>query len=631
MVYLSVENLAKSFRANHYQNGYLFKNLSIGLNKGEKVGLVGKNGAGKSTLLKIIAGHLEADEGKVVFKNDLTLGYAEQSPEFLDNDTLFSTLYRAENPAMQAVREYEMAINNSQTDDETLSKAIAKMDQFNAWDYESNIKQILGKLGLEDLNKQVNELSGGQRKRAALAKVLIEKSDLLILDEPTNHLDITMIEWLENYLDAQQMSLLLVTHDRYFLERVTNSIWELTDGKIYKHQGTYNEYLENKNIRAEQEAIVVQKARNLYKKELEWMQRQPKARGTKAKYRVDAFKATESIAQKPLDKQEMMLDLKTRRQGNKIIELRHIHQSFQGRKLINNFNYTFKKKDRIGIIGKNGTGKSTLLNILTRDLKPEYGEVIIGETTRIGYYTQEPFFFKPHQRVIENIREVAEVVELNDGSSISMSQLLERFLFPASMHYAPIEHLSGGEKRRLQLLHVLLKQPNFLVLDEPTNDLDLDTLNVLDDFLEIFKGCLVIVSHDRYFMDRLVNQLIVFGHPGGKLEMVNGNYTDYQALLKKEERNFTTSTKSSKENKSNSVDDPVVRSKKTGYNEKREWKELEQLILKLESEKAKLEEKIKNESDYELLAQFGKELEEINNKIEEKTNRWIELDDLISK
>ena len=630
MVYLSIENLAKAFLANHYQQGHLFKNLSIGLNKGEKIGLVGKNGVGKSTLLKIIAGEVEADVGQVILKNNITLGYAEQSPEFLENDTLFSALYQAENPAMQAVREYELTINLSETNNDILSKAIAKMDQFNAWDYESTIKQILGKLGLQDLNKRVSELSGGQKKRAALAKALIEKPDLLILDEPTNHLDIGMIEWLENYLDNQNMSLLLVTHDRYFLEKVTNTIWELADGKVYKHEGNYNDYLENKSLRAEQEAVTVQKARNLYKKELDWMRRQPKARGTKAKYRVENFKETEATAQINLDKHEMMLDLKTQRQGNKILELHHIHQSFQNKKLINDFSYTFKKKDRIGIIGKNGTGKSTLLNILTQTLKPDSGTVIIGETTQIGYYTQDPLFFKPNQRMIENIREIAEVVELNDGSTIGMSQLLERFLFPASMHYAPIEHLSGGEKRRLQLLHVLLKQPNFLILDEPTNDLDLDTLNVLDDFLELFKGCLVIVSHDRYFMDRLVNQLIVFGDANGKLRMISGNYADYQEIIKNESKESVVPSNHSKEINPQQPKSIANNSRKAGFNEKKEWKELENLIPKLEAERVDLEERIKSESNYEQLIKLGIALEEINLKIEEKTARWFELDEMIN-
>src|SRR5690606_36691285 len=430
----------------------------------------------------------------------------------------------------QTIKAYEKALYDAQHNadqGEDLAHLMEQMDALQAWDYESQVQQILGKLGIHDLDQPTATLSGGQKKRVALARILIDKPDFLIMDEPTNHLDLEVIEWLENYIGAQQMSLLLVTHDRYFLESVTTEILELEEGKLYRYKGNYSYYLEKKAERQAQAQLEVEKAKNMYKRELEWIRRQPKARGTKAKYRVEAFDEIKEKASKNLKKDEMQLGVQGRRQGGKILEIDKISKAFDGRTLIDNFSYIFKRKDRIGIIGPNGVGKSTFLNVLTGEISPDSGTIERGATTMFGYYTQEELTFKEDQRVIEIVKEVAEVVTMSNGSQITASQFLQQFMFPPKMQYNVVGKLSGGEKRRLQLLRVLIKNPNFLILDEPTNDLDIDTLNILEDFLDKFEGCLVLVSHDRYFMDRLVDHLFVF-EGNGVIKDFPGNYSDYR-------------------------------------------------------------------------------------------------------
>jgi ATP-binding cassette subfamily F protein uup len=507
MNYLSVEQLSKS-----YNEQALFDDLTFGISQGQKVALVGKNGCGKSTLLKIIGGIESADNGRVVFRKGIKLSFLTQNPEFSSHQTVRDYIFDQDNELLSTVSEYEEFLENKDSDvaSKQYQRLINKMDALSAWDFESQVKQILGKLGIHDLGLYIDELSGGQRKRVALAAALVEKPDFLILDEPTNHLDIEVIEWLEKYLSSQTMSLLLVTHDRYFLEGVTNEIIEIDDQTIYSYKGNYSFYLEKKSERKSQEAIEVSKAKNLLVKELEWLRRMPKARGTKAKYRIDATHDLMDVAAKDLQESSLTLKIRTKRQGKKILELHHLSKAFDGVKFLNDFSYIFKRKDRIGIVGKNGSGKTTLLNVITGVLSLDGGEVVLGETTQFGYYKQEEVSYPAGTRVIDVVKEVAEVVKLSDGATITAAQFLNHFLFPHEMHLTPVEKLSGGEKRRLQLLRVLIQTPNFLILDEPTNDLDILTMNVLEDYLANFEGTLIIVSHDRYFMDKLAEHLFVF-------------------------------------------------------------------------------------------------------------------------
>lgn len=622
MNYLSAESLTKSFG-----DRTLFDKISFGVDQGQKVALVGINGSGKSTLLKIITGQETPDSGKVSFRNDIKISFLSQNPEFNSDDSVLDAVFDSDDEKLKVIKAYEhqLALIEINPDEhEKLTELIERMDNLNAWDYESEIKQILGKLGIHDLEKKVNELSGGQKKRVAMAKALVEHPDFLIMDEPTNHLDLEIIEWLEEYLSKSNLSLLLVTHDRYFLESVTTHILEIDREKIFKYVGSYSDYLEKKAEREEQERTEVSKARNLMKKELDWIRRQPKARGTKAKYRIDAFEKTKEKASQNLTKTELELDLNSKHQGKKIIELDSVTKGFDDTTIIHPFSYIFKKGDRIGIVGKNGVGKSTFLNLLTGKLTPDSGEIEIGKNTEFGYYTQQELLFKAGQKVIDIVKEIAEVITMSDGSTISASQFLQHFQFAPKVQHDFVEKLSGGEKRRLQLLKVLIKNPNFLILDEPTNDLDLITLGILEDFLSNFPGCLLIVSHDRYFMDRLVDYVFVF-EKDKPIKEYPFNYSQYRSFASEQAKASTT-----KGGKSKNEKNKEEQKTKLSYNEKKEFEGLESEIKQLESTKESLFEKLNSgNGSLDELQQWGKEIEEIIAKIETKEMRWLELSEIV--
>ncbi|MFZ1227516.1 MAG: ABC-F family ATP-binding cassette domain-containing protein, partial [Saprospiraceae bacterium] len=533
MNYLTLENIKKS-----YGDKILFTGLSMFINEGQKIALIARNGTGKTTLLQVIAG-LEGSEGenaKIQFKKDLRIEYLTQEPEFNPEHTVMDAIFASENPVLQAVKEYESALLHPENEDR-MQKAMNKMEDHEAWDMESKVKEILTKLKIGDFELQVKNLSGGQVKRLALAKVLISEPELLILDEPTNHLDMEMIEWLENYLQHPGLTLLLVTHDRYFLENVCNQILELENGNIYKYAGNYSEYLEKKNERAENDGVVLDKNRKLFLKELDWVRRMPQARSTKAKSRIDKFDELKQELSQQRDATMLQINIKANRLGSKIIEAHNIGKAYDGKKLFSGFSYKFKRFDRVGIIGPNGTGKSTFLQIITGGLIPDDGKIVIGETVVFGYYTQSGMKLKEDRRVIDVITDVAEYIPTEKGHNITAASLLEKFMFPREQQQVFASQLSGGEKRRLYLLTILMANPNFLILDEPTNDLDLVTLNVLEEFLTTFQGCVVLVSHDRYFMDKLVDHLFVFGQDN-KIIDYPGNYTQYRAYLELEEQNL---------------------------------------------------------------------------------------------
>ncbi len=627
MNHLSVENLSKSFNEKQ-----LFSDITFGISQGQKVALVGHNGSGKSTLLRIIAGKETSEGGNVVFANDLRIAYLHQNPQFREGDTVKEAVFDRDNPLLALVSDYEYYLNLSATDPaaaEKLQDLLPAMEAHNAWDYESQVQQILGRLGIHDLQQQVTRLSGGQKKRVAMAKTLIEKPDFLILDEPTNHLDLETIEWLEDYLAKAQLTLLMVTHDRYFLERVTNEIIELDGGNLYKYKGNYSYYLEKKAEREQMQAAEVDKAKNLMRKELDWVRRQPKARGTKSKYRLEAFDGLKEKASQKLGRAQMELDVKTSRIGGKILEIKKISKSFKDKTLFKNFSYTFKKGDRIGIVGKNGMGKSTFLNVLSGQLKPDTGEIDAGTTTVFGYYSQEEAVFNPEHRVIDIVKEVAEVIETGSGKELTASQFLNYFQFPPAVQYTPVGKLSGGEKRRLQLLRVLIKSPNFLILDEPTNDLDITTLNILEEYLESFGGSLLIVSHDRYFMDRLVEHLFVF-EGNEEIRDFPGNYTDYrdtkeeeESIAKEKSKEVSAAPKKEAEKTSPKA---KTENRKLSFKEQKEFEQLEKEIAELEAKKSKLIEQLNSgKGDHEELSKWAGEIETIGNTLDEKELRWLEL------
>jgi ATP-binding cassette subfamily F protein uup len=618
MNYLSVERLSKS-----YLEQPLFIDLTFGIKQGQKVALVGKNGSGKSTLMKIIAGAEMPDTGKVILRKGVRVGYLRQNPEFSRHVSIRDYIFDQENEVLSIIKEYEALVETKAFDDtkNDYQRVLNKMDSHSAWDYEAQIKQILGKLGIHDLDGFTDELSGGQKKRVALAAVLVGNPDFLVLDEPTNHLDIEAIEWLENYLSAQSTSLLLVTHDRYFLEEVTNEILEIDDKTIYSYNGNYSYYLEKKNERKAQEASEVAKAKNLLVKELEWLRRMPKARGSKAKYRIDAAHELMEVANRDLGEESLTLKIRSKRQGKKILELHHISKFYGNNAYIADFTYHFKRKDRIGIVGKNGVGKTTFLEVITKNIEPDTGEVIHGDTIQFGYYTQEGLPWQKGMKVIDVVKEVAEVVTLSDGATISAAQFLNHFLFPHSMHHTPVEKLSGGERRRLQLLRVLIKAPNFLILDEPTNDLDILTMNVLEDYLANFDGSLIIVSHDRYFMDKLSDHLFVF-RGEGKIIDFPGNYSDYK--IDKDQSANTEEKEASKSKKGKSV--KSEQKTKLSYKETIEFNALESEIADLEKRKNEVLKKMHDGSgDHEMLFEWSKEIENLNSEIAQKENRWLEL------
>lgn len=615
MNYLSAERLSKSFGER-----VLFDNISFGISQGQKIALVGINGSGKSTLLKILAGQEDLDSGEVIYNNEVKVAFLDQQPSLPNDLTILNAILTSDDPVTKLIKDYEYYLSNPSSSGE-LSEIIDQVEKAGAWNYENQVKEILGKLGIHDLGQKIGQLSGGQKKRVGLAKTLIEKPDVVILDEPTNHLDLEAIEWLENYLSTANTALIMVTHDRYFLDNVTNEIMELDHGKIYRYQGNYAYFLEKKAERELNAHAEKEKARNLYRKELEWMRRQPKARGTKAKYRVDAFQQTKEKAHVHLDHSKVLLDVKDRRQGGKVLEINKITKSFGKEKILEEFSYVFKKGERIGIVGKNGSGKSTFLNIITQKLLPDAGEVTLGQTTHIGYYEQAEPVFTPGYKVIDVVRDVAEVVSLSDGSTVSVSKFLGLFNFSVKAQFDYVEKLSGGEKRRLQLLLVLIRNPNFLVLDEPTNDLDLSTLRVLEDFVANFKGCVIIVSHDRYFMDRLVDHLFVFSM-GKPVRDFVGNYTDYRESLEQE-------TQAPKESSKPKVARVKTAPRKMSFKEKRELEEIEKELENLAHKKESLTKQLNSgEGDHQDLAQWGTELQIVEKEIDAKEMRWLELSEL---
>jgi ABC transport system ATP-binding/permease protein len=621
--FLSAESISKTFN-----DRWLFKDISLGISQGEKFGFVGNNGVGKSTLLKILTGEIAPDSGKVSVREGVRMGYLTQTPSVSDETTVKDLLFSESNEVAKVVKEYEDCIHHPDTSPERMQAVLEKMEDLKAWDYEAKVHEVIEKLGVPDIDKKFGALSGGQKKRIFLAQVLLLEPDLIIMDEPTNHLDLSAIEWLENYLSGQNITLIMVTHDRYFLDAVATEIIELDRGQLFRYKGNYAYFLEKKAEREEILKVEVTKARHLLKKELEWMRRQPRARGTKAKYRVDAYYELEKKASQNLKKEKLELDFKEARQGGKILEVEHIKKKYGELTIIEDFSHVFKKKDRIGVVGKNGVGKSTFLDILTGNLKPDRGEVIRGVTTKFGYFTQETITLNPANRLIEEVKEIAEFITLADGTQVSASKFLDNFLFPPEKQYNYISKLSGGEKKRLQLLKLLVTNPNFLILDEPTNDFDIDTLNVLEDYLDNFGGCLLLVSHDRYFMDHLVDQLFVF-EGDGKIRLFNGNYTDYRDWLEEEEaraQNKKSPTPAVKE-----TPPPALQEKKKAtFKEKQEFEKLQSEIEVLEKQKSDIANRFADGgNDHHQLEQWSKEIKSISDSIDEKTLRWLELSELM--
>lgn len=599
----------------------MFENISFGINEGQKIGFVAKNGTGKTSLLKIISGNDMPDTGLVTSRKDLKITFLPQEPDLNPDLTVEETIFSSDNPILKIIETYEKAIQNPE-DSENLQKAMDAMDAHNAWDFETQYKQILFRLKLENLNQKVSGLSGGQKKRLALANALLTSPDLLILDEPTNHLDLEMIEWLENLFAKENFTLFMVTHDRYFLERVCNEIVELDEGKLYSYKGNYSYFLEKREARLEVEATETAKAKQLFKKELDWMRRQPKARTTKSKSRIDDFQEISARAGKRRQDHEVQLEINMERMGTKVVELHNICKSFQDKNILKNFDYNFKPGERIGIIGKNGTGKSTFLNIVTGALPPDRGKVVIGETIRFGYYTQDGITIKPGQKVIDVIREYGDFIPLKKGRQISASQLLERFLFTRSQQYDFVEKLSGGERKRLYLCTVLIGNPNFLILDEPTNDLDIVTLNVLESFLLDFPGNLLVVSHDRYFMDKIVDHLFVF-EGNAKITDFPGNYTDYRVYENSREPETKEAAAPSQARTEWEENKPKAR---LSYQEQKEYRNLEKEIEKLEKQREELQNKFATENwDGAEIDKQSIKLQQMTDKIDEKTERWFEL------
>ena len=613
MNYLSVENISKS-----YGEKGLFENISFGINKDQKIAFVAKNGTGKTTILNIIAGVDTSDSGQIVLRKDLRVAYLSQTDTLDDNLTVEESIFDSENEVLQIIKQYEIALQKPE-DTNAYQKAFELMDHHNAWDFETQYKQILFKLKLEDLNKKVVTLSGGQKKRLSLAIILVNKPDLLILDEPTNHLDLEMIEWLENYLQKEKITLFMVTHDRYFLERVCTEIIELDQGKLYRYKGNYSYFLKKKEERIALEKVTVDKAKNLFNKELEWMRRQPKARTTKSKSRIEDFYIIQEKAHQRRNDHKVQLEINMERLGSKIVELHHISKSFGENELFTKFDYVFKRGERIGIIGKNGTGKSTFLNILTGSITVDSGKVVIGETVKFGYYTQSGIHIKQGQKIIEVIRDFGEYIPLTKGRKITAGQLLERFLFDRKKQYDFVEKLSGGELKRLFLCTVLIQNPNFLILDEPTNDLDIITLNVLENFLLDFPGNLLVVSHDRYFMDKIVDQLFVF-EGDGIINGFPGNYSDYRTY-EDSKPSLSKETIKKEDNRKSSANSNGLSTR-----EKREFGKLEKDIANLETKKTSIESRFTaNEIESDKINETSVLLEQIISELEQKEERWLEL------
>ena len=605
-----------------YHDEWLFKNLTLGINSGQRVALVGINGAGKSTLLKLLAERFPPLEGKIVKNKSIKIGFLDQEPQFTEGFSISDHIFSLENKQQQLIKEYEELIENPNPDEKTLNRLYEELSEHNAWEYEHEIKTILNRMGITHLQQKISTLSGGQKKRLALAKLLIEDPEILVLDEPTNHLDIDTIEWLEKLLTTGQKTILLVTHDRYFLDNVCNTIVELDRGKIFNYNGNYAYYLEKKSEREALDATVLHKNQQLLKKELEWMRRMPQARGTKSNARINAFYDLEEKSKKKSDNQSINLQMKMSRQGGKIIEIEHIAKSFDNRLIINDFSYTFKKGDRIGLAGKNGTGKSTLLNIITSQLAPDSGSVDTGETTVFGYYKQGGLTFDPKERVIDIVKSDAEYIKMADGSVITASALLTLFLFPPKKQHGMVEKLSGGEKKRLNLMKVLMQNPNFLILDEPTNDLDIDTLNVLEEFLENFPGILMLVSHDRYLLDKMSDQLFIM-EGEGVVKIYNGNYSEYRLSL--EQPKVKVEVK--KPTVSAVEEAPIKTVKKLSFKEQKELDESEKGMAYTENKISELTESLLNidATDYVKIQEVSDEIETLKQKLDDYTMRWLEL------
>lgn len=612
MNYLSVENISKS-----YGERTLFENISFGINKDQKIAFVAKNGTGKTSILKIITGEDMPDSGQVVIRKDIKMAFLSQEPKLQSELTIEESIFASDNDILKVIEQYEKALENPE-DEEVYQKAFDNMDRHNAWDFETQYKQILFKLKLDDLKLKVKNLSGGQKKRLALAIILINKPDLLILDEPTNHLDLEMIEWLESYFAKENITLFMVTHDRFFLERVCNEILELDNGKMYQYKGNYSYFLQKKDERIASEIASVDKAKNLYTKELDWMRRQPKARTTKSKSRQDDFYVIKEKAHSRRKEHVIELEINMERMGSKVIELHKVSKKFQDKVILNSFDYMFNRNERVGIIGKNGTGKSTFLNILTQTIQPDTGKVIVGDTIKIGYYTQSGINPKPEQKVIDVIKEFGEYIPLTKGRTISAGGLLERFLFDRKKQHDFVEKLSGGELKRLYLCTVLIQNPNFLILDEPTNDLDIVTLNVLESFLLDYPGCLLVVSHDRYFMDKIVDHLFVF-KGNGEIEDFPGNYSDWRTYEDSSEPE-KTETKEKNNWKEKQIKQGLT------FTEQKEFQKIEREIKDLEYKKKEIENEFaEGKVTDDKIETKANELQKIIAKLEKNEERWFEL------
>jgi ATP-binding cassette subfamily F protein uup len=621
---LSVENITKTFGAR-----VIFKDLTFGVDQGQKVAIVAKNGSGKTTLLRCLIGADQVDDGRIVFRNGYRVAFMEQSENLDETHSIMEEVFSHDLPELQAVKAYNIAMLSG--DEKLIENSFEAITELNAWDTENKVHQILASLKLEDTSQLISNLSGGQKKRVALAKVLIGEPDFLILDEPTNHLDLDMIEWLEEYLSKSKSTILMVTHDRYFLEVVCDTILEMEDQTIYKYKGNFSYYLEKKAERQEQLGSTIDKARNTMRKELDWIRRQPKARGTKQKARVDSFQDLKAVASQNINEDELEIPIKMERLGSKIVEIHKMNKAFGDKKIINDLSYVFKRQERLGIVGNNGTGKSTFLNMIQGFEELDKGTVSVGETVVFGYFNQELIQVDEDKKVIDVIRDIAEYIPLEKGKTMSAANFLEKFLFPRDMQYNYVYKLSGGEKRRLKLMTVLMKNPNFLILDEPTNDLDIFVMSVLEDYLRNFQGCLIVVSHDRYFMDKMVDHLFVFDGTG-EIKDTFGNYTVYRQKIAqqlKDDRKTSTEKPVEVTVKAAVVIEKTVEKRKMNFKEKVEFKNMEGDIEKLESEKAMLTDKLSDSSLSNVdLMNAGNRLGEVIKELEAKSDRWLELADM---
>jgi ABC transport system ATP-binding/permease protein len=622
MNYLSVENLTKSFG-----DRILFQDLNFGIDLGQKVAIVAKNGSGKTTLLRCLMDLEHYDTGRIVYRNDIRIAFMEQSENLDENHTILEAVFAHDLPEIQIVKKYNLALKSG--DEDAVNDCFQELTDLNAWDVEVRVNQILSVLKLDNTDLKIGSLSGGQKKRVALAKVLVAEADFLLLDEPTNHLDLDMIEWLEEYLSKSKSTILMVTHDRYFLEVVCDTILEMDDKTIYRYKGNFSYYLEKKAERQEQLESTIDKARNTFRKELDWVRRQPKARGTKQKARLDSFQDIKKVASQRIDDSEMEIPVKMERLGTKILELHKIGKSYGNKKIIDNFSYHFNRKERLGIVGNNGTGKSTFLNMIQEREPLDAGKVVVGETVVFGYYSQELIQVDENKKVIDVIRDIAEFIPLEKGRQLSAAQFLERFLFNRDMHYNYVYKLSGGEKRRLKLMTVLMSNPNFLILDEPTNDLDIFVMSVLEDYLRTFEGCLIVVSHDRYFMDKMVDHVFVFEGQGAIKDII-GNYTEYRKQLAQDNKRDKKPTEEKievvKVTQMSESTTSAAEKKKLSFKEKQEFEQLEKELETLETQKETFTNVLSNpESSNDDIMNAGTKLAEIVARIDEATERWLEL------